>query len=123
MARILVVDDDVSLRELLRLHLSMHGHSVLAAADATEAIRALLEDAFQLVVCDVNMPYLNGIELLRAIRGDEKTAHIPVILLTGHGDDEIWSEATVLGISGYLTKPVVAVDLQKLIERTLKTGA
>lgn len=120
MARILIVDDDPSLRELLRMHLSARGHSVLAAADAAEAIRALLQDDFQLVVSDVDMPYLSGMELLQAIRGDEKTAHIPVVLLTGRGDDEVWNKATMLGVAGYLTKPVAADELQSMIERVLK---
>jgi two-component system chemotaxis response regulator CheY len=122
MARILIVDDDPSLRELLRIHLSARGHSVLPAADATEAIRALLQDDFQLVVSDVDMPYLSGIELLRAIRGDEKTSHIPVVLLTGRGDDEVWREALLLGAAGYLTKPVAADELQTMIERALKSS-
>ncbi len=122
MARILIVDDDRSIRELLCMHLAVRSHSVVTAADAVEAIPALLTGQFDLVVTDVDMPYLNGLELLKAIRGTAQTSHIPVILLTGHGDDDTWTEALQAGAAGYLTKPVVSDELQDVIEKTLRVS-
>ena len=120
MARILIVDDDSSIRDLLRMHLSIKGHSIATAADAVEAIPALLQDVFDMVVTDVDMPYLNGIELLRAIRGTAETSHIPVILLTGRSDDDTWTEAMQAGAAGFLTKPIVSGELQMVIDSTLR---
>jgi CheY-like chemotaxis protein len=119
MARILVVEDDRSLREMLRISLSARDHSVICVADAIEAIKALLGEPFDLVLTDITMPYLNGMELLRAIRGDPKTSHIPVVLLTGKSDDDTWAEATRAGAAGYLTKPARGEDLIDVIDKAL----
>ncbi|OFZ73809.1 MAG: hypothetical protein A2W04_03595 [Betaproteobacteria bacterium RBG_16_64_9] len=120
MARILVIEDDRSLRELLRVHLTALGHAVRIAPDAAEGIRHLLSHLPDLVLSDVNMPYMNGLELLRAIRGDDISRHIPVVLLTARTDDETWAEAMRLGVTRYVTKPVQLQELVQAVERALK---
>jgi CheY-like chemotaxis protein len=122
MARILVVEDDRALREMVRLHLAARRHSVLCAQDAIEAIKALLAEEFELILSDINMPYLSGIDFLRAVRGDPKTSHVPVVFLTGKTDDETWAEATLAGADGYLTKPVRNEDLSAAIDKALAGG-
>jgi two-component system, chemotaxis family, chemotaxis protein CheY len=123
MARILVVDDDRSLRELLRMHLSGAGHSVKITCDAEEAIRAMLAEDFELILSDISMPYMDGLELLRAIRGDPKTSHIPVVFLTGHADDASWMEAMKSGATGYVTKPIKTKELVLEIDKALAVSA
>lgn len=123
MARILVIDDDRSMRELLRMHLSGARHSVLTTSDAEEAIRALLREEFDLILSDISMPYMDGIELLKAIRGDLKTAHIPVVFLTGQADDASWMEAMKSGATGYVTKPIKIQELLLEIDKALAISA
>lgn len=120
MPRILVIDDDATMRQLLRMHLSALQYSVDLAADATEAIRLILGNTPDLIISDLNMPYMNGLELLRALRGDEITKHVPVIMLTGSTSDENWMEAMKLGVTRYVIKPVQLEELIREIDLALK---
>src|SRR3990172_1528277 len=99
---IFVIEDDRAMRELTRLHLAAEGHEVHAFADAVEGGHALLERSPDLVICDINMPYMSGLELITAMRGDPQTAAIPVIIMTSHTDDETWSKAFQLGIVDFI---------------------
>jgi CheY-like chemotaxis protein len=119
MTRLLVIDDNRTMRELLRAHLGVMGYSVTVSADATEAINALMNNTFDLIVCDIDMPYMNGLELLAAIKGDEKTRAIPVVMLTARIDDESFIEAIKLGAARYVAKPVRIEELDKEIKRAL----
>ena len=77
MPKILVIEDDATLRGVLRMHLNASGFTVRVAADATEAIQTILADLPDLILSDVNMPYLDGLELLQALKGDELTLSNP----------------------------------------------
>jgi DNA-binding response OmpR family regulator len=122
MARILVVEDDRSQLEIVRLHLEAREHSVVCAADTIEGIKALLAEDFELILTDIGLPYLSGLEFLRAVRGDSKTSQIPMVILTGKTDDETWAEATLSGADGYLTKPVKKEELAAVIDKALAGG-
>ena len=119
MPKILVIEDDATLRGVLRMHLNASGFTVRVAADATEAIQTILADLPDLILSDVNMPYLDGLELLHALKGDELTAKVPVVLLTGRNDDETYIRATQLGAAGYVTKPVKLEELLGALKRAL----
>ena len=106
MARILIVDDDSLIRELLRIALSASGHAVAEAADAAIGIRTLLQRDFDVILTDVDMPYMDGLEFARAVRGDPKTRHIPIVVLTGRTDDATWQRARFIGVHQFLEKPV-----------------
>ena len=121
MASILVIEDDSSLRDTLRIHLSAAGYSVHVAADATEAIRAILTGVPDLILSDVSLPYMDGFELLEVLRRDESTRSIPVILLTGLVDDDNYVKGIRLGATAYLTKPVLRDELLKAISGALRT--
>ena len=103
---ILVIEDDSEFRNLLRLQLTLAGYRMEAAEDGIEGGKALAERRPDLVLSDINMPNLNGFELLARIRADKKTATIPVILLSGNNDQESAAEAVRLGASDFLVKPV-----------------
>ena len=120
MAKLLVIDDDAGLLELLQVHLRAAGHTVRTAADAADGIRALLADPPELILSDVSMPYLDGVELLRALRSDALTRRIPVIFLTGRHDDDTLVNAQKLGVDDYLTKPIQVEDLLASIDKVLK---
>jgi CheY-like chemotaxis protein len=106
MARILIVDDDEGMTDLLRLHLRRDGLEIDTASDATVAIRTILNAVPDLIVLDVDMPYMGGLEVLKALKGDESTRHKPVIMLTARKDDDTFTEAKKLGADAFLTKPV-----------------
>ena len=120
LAKLLVIEDDVSMLELLRVHLKAAGHAVRATSDAAEGIRAVLAERPDLILSDIAMPYLDGMELLRALRSDPMTMRIPVIFLTGRDDDETLVKAHQLGVDDFLTKPIQAEDLLSAIDKVLK---
>ena len=104
--RILIIEDDVGFRNLLRIQLSLAGYIPEAVEDGAEAGKALLERPPDLVLSDLGIPYLNGFELLSLVRSNDKTASIPVILLSGRSDDDSVSKAMKLGAAEFLVKPV-----------------
>jgi len=112
-AGILVVDDDPCMRELLRLHLSNAGYGVRTAEDAIVAGHMLLEAVPRLMIVDVNMPYMTGLEFVAAVRADATLPEIPVIFLTS--DEGSFARGLSLGASAYLLKPVRADRLLALV--------
>ena len=116
--RILVVEDDEAMRELLRLHLASAGYDVEAAEDAIAGGYAVLKGAPDLIVCDISMPHMNGFELVAALRADRSLPRMPVIFLTSADDGE--GRARELGAAEYLLKPVRLEELLAAVNRHLK---
>jgi len=104
--RILIVDDDRTLLDLLRVHLSSGGLKVEVAEDAAVAIRSVLDSPPDIILLDVQMPYLNGLDMLAALKSEPATRPIPVIVLTGEEDPHCRTKALKLGADGFLNKPV-----------------
>jgi two-component system NtrC family response regulator len=117
-ASILVVDDEASFREMLTVLLKPEGYWVETASDGVEAINALQSSVFDLVLLDIKMPRVDGIEVLRFIQ--ESCISTQVIVLTGVGDIRIAVECMKLGAYYYLTKPYTADELNAIIERALE---
>jgi CheY-like chemotaxis protein len=111
--KVLVVDDEPSMRELVRLHLANDGYEVLVAEDAIIAGHLILKEKPNLVIVDVEMPYMNGYEFVAALKGDPETRDIPIIFLTQ--DDNVVSQAKKLGAAAYLQKPVTANRLLEVV--------
>ena len=109
--RILIIEDDADCLFMLRMHLSAAGYEVQVAEDGVAGGRALLEHPPDLIVSDVNMPFLDGFQLLSLMRSDADTAAIPVILMSGCGDGDIMAKAVELGAADFLIKPVTREDL------------
>ena len=120
-ARILVVDDDESIRDLLRLHLSAAGYEVLVAADAIAAGYIVLKAPPDLIITDVSMPHMDGFEFVSALKSDTTLPRIPVIFLTSVEDGD--SRSRELGAVGYITKPVRADRLLSLVAQHVPGGA
>lgn len=117
---ILIVDDDQSMRELLRLHLSNAGYQVRIAEDAVAAGHMAVRQPPDLIICDVNMPYMDGFDFVAALRADPKFAELPVIFLTS--EEGGIARSKELGAAGYLTKPVRADALLRLVAMSLPGG-
>jgi CheY-like chemotaxis protein len=111
-AKIAVIDDDRLIRYLLQLHLRKAGYEVFAAEDAVAAGRLILESAPDVILCDVEMPFMDGYEFVSALRADPTTRHIPVIFLTVN--QGVGERANQLGAS-HLVKPVMADDLLRTV--------
>ncbi len=120
MAKIVVIEDDVTFLDLLRVHLTGAGHEVLTAEDAALGLRAVITEGPDLILLDLTVPYLDGFEMLKALRNDPATNSIPVVVLTGLKDDETFAQARKLGASHFLTKPVERDVLLRAIETQLK---
>ncbi len=119
LAKIVVIEDDVTFLDLLRVHLASAGHEVLTAEDAALGLRAVITEGPDLILLDLTVPYLDGFEMIKALRNDPATKGIPLVVLTGRGDDETFAKARELGASHFLTKPVARDVLIRAIETQL----
>ena len=117
---ILVVDDDESIRELLRLHLSAAGYAVQVAEDAIAAGYLVLRSPPDLIISDVNMPHMDGFEFVAALKADKSLPSSPVIFLTSVEEGDHRGKA--LGAVGYVTKPVRADHLLALVAKHVPGG-
>lgn len=115
--RILCVDDEQAIQELVVMHLMLQGFEVRTAANGEEAVGFLEKEHFDLVLLDIEMPKMNGLEVLRYI----KTRNIDVhpIMLTGADDLHALNECAKLGAFDYLPKPYNYHELMESIERLL----
>lgn len=112
-ATILIVDDDESIRELLRLHLSGAGYTVQVAEDAIAAGYMVLRAPPDLIITDIVMPHMDGFEFIAALKADKSVPDIPVIFLTSVEDGD--HRGKELGAVGYITKPVTADRLLAVV--------
>ncbi|NEA51495.1 SpoIIE family protein phosphatase [Streptomyces sp. SID10815] len=110
-ARVLVVDDNADMREYLARLLTGAGYEVDAVADGQEALDVLRTDAPDLVVSDVMMPRVDGLQLVAALRADARTAALPVLLLSARAGQEASIEGLRAGADDYLVKPFAAAEL------------
>jgi len=123
--KFLVVDDFATMRRIIRNLLKELGFTNIDEADdGIAALAKLKGGSFDFVVSDWNMPNMTGIELLRAIRGDETLKHLPVLIVTAEAKKENIVEAAHAGASGYVVKPFTAATLDEKINKILqKQGA
>jgi len=117
---ILIVDDEKSVRSLLYDLLEIEGHHVLEAADGPEALYRLHCGGVDLVLLDVMMPGMSGIEVLTEIRRDEEFPRMPVLMLTAAGDDVTTWAGLTAGADVYLEKPFDQVNLLAWVDRLLE---
>jgi len=113
----LIVDDQQTMRSLVRTSLHAIGiTNTREVADGEDALRALLSAPAQLVITDFNMPKLDGLGLLRAIRAHGPIAKTAVIMLTGRADRDLVQRAVQFGVNNYLVKPFTTQTLKEKIE-------
>ena len=119
--RVLVVDDDRVIQQLLEVNLELEGYEVVAtAADGKEALEKIAELKPDLVILDIMMPKMDGLEVCRRLRADPDLAGIPVILLSARAQDMDIREGLEIGASAYLTKPFDPVELLEVVGRLAK---
>lgn len=115
--KILLVDDYRVIRELLKIYLSSSQSTLLEASDGEQALQLLRSDKPDVVIADMQMPRLSGLELCRAVQADPQLSHIPVLILTGTADPDTVTACRAAGAREVLTKPVSPAVLMSAIDR------
>jgi DNA-binding response OmpR family regulator len=120
---VLICDDDSLLTELLEHRLGQQGYSTNVARDGAGALAALVERCPDAVITNLMLPVLDGYELLRRIRADERFSALPVIVLSQRRRDRDIVEALRLGASDYVTKPFIPDELVARLARLIPSAA
>ncbi|WP_353646325.1 adenylate/guanylate cyclase domain-containing protein [Mesorhizobium sp. WSM2239] len=118
--RILVVDDVASNRDLLSRRLRRDGHRVVTADSGLSALARLTEDEFDLILLDILMPDMNGIEILSRLKAENRWRHVPVIMISGLSEVAAVARCIEAGADDYLTKPFNPILLRARINSTLE---
>jgi two-component system, chemotaxis family, chemotaxis protein CheY len=124
---VLVVDDSPTTRKFIAFSLRLLGCRVIEAMDGQDALEQLSRNPLTaLIFTDLNMPNMDGLALLRAVKGSEAFGKLPVLVLSSEQDDPVRQESLAAGADGYLVKPFNSEDVQRAAERFLgplrKTG-
>ena len=119
MARILTVDDSHSLRRMVAFTLQMAGHEVTQAADGSDGLQKAKENTIDLALVDVNMPVMDGIELVRELRALPDYRKTPILMLTTESSAEMKQKGRVAGATGWIIKPFSPDQLLQIIEQVL----
>lgn len=118
--KILVVDDFSTMRRIIKNLLRQIGFSNIDEADdGSTALQRLKADPVDLVISDWNMPKMSGLDLLKAIRGDDKLKKIPVLMVTAEAKKENIVEAVQAGVNNYIVKPFTAETLKEKLEKVI----
>ncbi len=116
---ILAVDDSLTMRELVKASLEDGGYNVLVAEDGKEALGLLHQNSVDLVVTDLNMPVMDGLELTKSIRSGTSHQYVPILFLSTESKVEIKQKAKEAGATGWIVKPFEKESLLKVIKRVV----
>ena len=119
MTRVLVADDDADIRDLVQFKLTQSGFDVAAVGDGQTALEAVLADPPDLLVLDLMMPRLTGIEVCQALRSDDRTATVPVIMLTAKAQEADVTRGFGVGADDYVIKPFSPRELLTRVQAVL----
>jgi CheY-like chemotaxis protein len=117
--RILIAEDFEENRIALKLILKHTGFDVIEAENGQQAIDAVRREEPDLVLMDISLPVIDGLQATREIRGEEKFEQLPIIIVSAHDSEEIRRQASEAGGSGYISKPIELEGLKKLIDDCL----
>ena len=118
--RVLVVEDDEHIRELVVLHLELEGHTVVALGDGAEALARARAEAFDLLILDLMLPGLDGVTLCRAVRRDSRNTDTPILMLTARREESDKVLGLDSGADDYLTKPFGVAELVARVRALLR---
>ncbi len=122
-ATILVVEDEPGIQEVLKFNLGQHGHDVLVASDAEEALNLLRGAMPDLILLDWMLPGMSGIELARRVRADQRLKNVPIIMLTARTEERDKVLGLDTGADDYITKPFSPRELMARIKAVLRRRA
>jgi len=117
--RILTADDSASIRAMVRFSLETEGCEIAEARDGAEALDRLEFDGADMLITDLDMPRLDGFELVRKVRAMPQYRHLPILILTTESNDDFKARAKAAGATGWITKPFRPDQLSKMVELLL----
>ncbi len=118
--RIITVDDAASVRQLVSFTLNKEGYDVIEACDGKDAVAKLANTQVDMVVTDLNMPEMNGIELIKHLRADARFRFIPIIMLTTESQAGTKQEGKAAGATGWIVKPFQPEQLINVVKKVLR---
>lgn len=118
---IMTVDDASTMRKLIAFTLKGAGHNVLEAEDGSTALNILSKQKVDLVISDINMPLMNGVELTRKLRATPLHRSTPILIITTESDTSIKTQAKSAGATGWIVKPFKPEQLLEIVDRVLKS--
>jgi CheY-like chemotaxis protein len=119
MPRVLVVDDDPQVLKLLRLNFELEGYEVVSATNGEEALEHVRGDSPDVVVCDVMMPGIDGLEVVRRLRAHPDTATLPLVVVSAKAQRSDVRQGLRLGADAYVTKPFDPAELLRVVANLL----
>jgi two-component system, chemotaxis family, chemotaxis protein CheY len=123
---VLLVDDSSSIRAIIKKIIKMSGFDVgefLDASDGQEAMAVLRQNPVDIVLTDINMPNMNGLDLIARMKDNPDLAGIPVVVVSTEGSEKMMAEAMALGAVGYVKKPFVPEEIKNTLNRILEVGS
>ena len=122
--KVLIVDDSLMVRTAVRVALSGAGYQIVEAVDGEEGRQAIQESRdLSLVICDVNMPRMDGLRMLELVKADGANAELPVLMLSTEGDPSMIRRARDAGAAGWIVKPFQPAVVLGVIRRFVRDGA
>lgn len=119
MASILTVDDSVSIRQAIKIALISEGHEVHEAVDGADGLNKARAGKFDMIITDLNMPNMNGLEMIRAMRSGGVQPGTPIVFLSTESDVDVKGQAKAAGATGWLSKPFNAEQLAGIVKKVL----
>jgi two-component system chemotaxis response regulator CheY len=116
---IMTVDDSASVRMMVKFSLQEAGYNVIEAVDGIDALEKLDNESVNMVIADVNMPGIDGIELVRRMRDDPKHRFTPVVMLTTESNENLKDTGRKVGATGWIVKPFKPADLVAVVKKVL----
>lgn len=118
--KIMIVDDCQTTRKLLGHYLKSRGYSVVFAENGLDALEKLSVDRVNLILTDLNMPYMDGIEFIKTLKADPNMSDIPVLMVSTENDASEKERAMLIGANGYVVKPVTGEAIAENIRNIIK---
>jgi two-component system, chemotaxis family, chemotaxis protein CheY len=119
MKTILTVDDSASVRQMVKITLSAAGYAVVEASDGRDGLAKAQSHSVNMIVTDLNMPNMNGLEFIRAVRQLPAYRGVPIVFLTTESDDGMKQQAKAAGATGWITKPFKQEQLVSVARKLL----
>jgi len=119
MTAILTVDDSASIRQAIKIALTTEGYEVAEAVDGADGLQKAKASKFDLIITDLNMPNMNGLGMIQAIRSGGIAPGTPILFLSTESDPEIKGQAKAAGATGWLNKPFSADQLVAVVKKVL----
>lgn len=120
MANILIVDDSASMRQMVSFTLKQTGgHTVKESADGNQGLQAVQAEQFDLIITDMNMPNMNGMDFSKAVRARSDYKFVPILVLTTESSAELKQQGRETGVTGWIVKPFNPEQLAKVVQKVL----